>query len=828
MRARTREGDEARRPAAGHGLGAGGDGTTVREARGLVMMLFHGDSLAHTVRPMVIAEVLQRRGYRVEMAGRGRHTARVVDAGYQVHDLETMPQSRMDEYVSRGEYGYYDWEWIDRCVTAECQLVRSSRPDVLVADLRPTARVTAALEGIDLALVEAAYNSPGYPYRIEMPSWFGLEAGPFDEYLKAHDEGVAVPLAVLRLLADVPAFHPVGPRRWEGAVYVGPLLETPEESGSIPILEDAGWDVSRPLIWLNLGSTGLGAQLGPALVEELRHSFRVLATTASQWQTPDMPNVRVVPFLPASQIAKRADVLVGVGGIGTIYQALREGVPVVGAPEHLDQEYHLNRIRDLGLGLKLEWSELCEPERVRVAAQEVLQDERYGTRARAFAPEVRRWQGGEVAAKVIDEFVQSRQDSWTQSVGYRIGERAFVRYLELSTPPELHRRRLRHMLRRGRKHGLPWRRRGLIREYDLRASWNWLYDHEPEFFESDWQATEARRQAFLKYEKDRIYPRPDAVRFRVTYSVTFTQVPRGNRPGWRLYLPYPIPTAHQPQVELMGTEPPDLAECLLPGMGFFYGYEVPAIRIGQVFSYTCALTRYSVPTEGRNKAGLSLPDERTRYLEVDDHLGKAPFVRRFLEETLGRVEGSREQARALYDALASTHRFAKTKGRCQCPGCCTKRALSETGGHCITLARAYVALCRLCGLPSREVTGALAGYPVGEGVYDQAALMEPLFGHTWAEVWLEDKGWVPVEFHGIVLGELAMTADNVRDPAIRVAMASQDALYRDLYFGSLDSHRFECSNAVKELPLLTPIGEERDAAQSFPQWECRMRCEQVV
>ena len=39
-----------------------------------------------------------------------------------------MPQSRMDEYVARGDYGYYNTEWIDRCVQAERTLIGNSAP----------------------------------------------------------------------------------------------------------------------------------------------------------------------------------------------------------------------------------------------------------------------------------------------------------------------------------------------------------------------------------------------------------------------------------------------------------------------------------------------------------------------------------------------------------------------------------------------------------------------------------------------------------------------------------------------------------------------------
>ena len=128
-----------------------------------LLIFFHGYSLAHVIRPLVVARALRQRGYEVLFAGRGPHAQRIADEGFPLYDVETMPQQRMDEHLARGAYEYYDDEWIRRCVEAEQALVRQVQPSLLIADLRPTLRLTAALEGIDIAFIDAAYNLPNYP-----------------------------------------------------------------------------------------------------------------------------------------------------------------------------------------------------------------------------------------------------------------------------------------------------------------------------------------------------------------------------------------------------------------------------------------------------------------------------------------------------------------------------------------------------------------------------------------------------------------------------------------------------------------------------------------
>ena len=50
-----------------------------------VLIFFHGYSLAHTIRPLVVGRVLRARGYPVEFAGVGPHAARSAAEGFQVY-----------------------------------------------------------------------------------------------------------------------------------------------------------------------------------------------------------------------------------------------------------------------------------------------------------------------------------------------------------------------------------------------------------------------------------------------------------------------------------------------------------------------------------------------------------------------------------------------------------------------------------------------------------------------------------------------------------------------------------------------------------------------
>ena len=792
-----------------------------------VLIFFHGYSLAHTIRPLVVGQALRACGYPVEFAGVGPHTDRIAAEGFQVYAVETMPQSRMDEYVALSDYGYYNAEWIDRCVQAERALIRQLRPALALADMRPTLPLTAALEGMDIALIEAAYNQPGYPFPIRLPTAFSLGTEPFDEYARNH-LSTFKPHHTLYLVADVPQFHPLGEDTPSYYYYVGPLIESPPPR-PIAALDD--WDDSLPLVYFNCGSTGAHPGFLDAVLHRMANKpYRVLVTTAGRWSGPiEAPNIRVVDFVPAAWVLARAALFVGIGGIGSIYHALRQGVPVIGAPEHLDQEYHLNRVRDLSLGCKLNWDEFLQVDPLLEAIDDLLARRgEFAPRCQALAAHIGAWEGGEAAADVVDAFFVAQRSVHQIEPAYRMPEPEFLHYLNLSTQANLGVEEIRTLLHRNLSRGLPHVRQGSKVVFDRADSWNWLYDHEPAFFESDYRALEAKRRDFFYHENGHIVLHRDRQRYRLTYTYRLYPSTLPSDVSARLFLPYPIPSPHQGDIELCACAPGDLRTCFAPQAGFFYGYPVRVEESAPAsvdFSYTCELT-----VQGRmgptDSAQLSACEYR-RYSEIDPKLAQEAVVQNFFAELdLDGVEDPLEKARRIYVQLAKTKRFKKTKEQSQDLASSIHVVLNDNGGHCITLSNAFIALCRLQGIAAREVTGALAGYPAGEGRFEMAVYNEILFGHTWAEVFAPERGWVPVEFHGIVIGPQAATEDNVVDETLRRHIAEVGSRYVDFYFGQLDCHRVVCSNSVKALPQLVARRETASGPQFHVpeglQYECQL------
>lgn len=94
--------------------------------------------------------------------------------------------------------------------------------------------------------------------------------------------------------------------------------------------------------------------------------------------------------MPGDQAARRSRLVVSNGGSSTGYQALAEGVPVLGLASNLDQLLAMNHIEKAGCG-KLLRASTVSVEAIRRAARRLIASDTHHVRAREVAADFRRW-----------------------------------------------------------------------------------------------------------------------------------------------------------------------------------------------------------------------------------------------------------------------------------------------------------------------------------------------------------------------------------------------------------------------------------------------------
>jgi hypothetical protein len=129
-------------------------------------------------------------------------------------------------------------------------------------------------------------------------------------------------------------------------------------------------------------------------------------------------------------------------------------------------------------------------------------------------------------------------------------------------------------------------------------------------------------------------------------------------------------------------------------------------------------------------------------------------------------------------------------------------SILDTGiGTCVQLTRLFANLLYLLGIPVREQCGALMGRPNSGWETITISRGYSPFVHTWAEVYLEQRGWVPVDF--IVMGYCERQANDINvDLDLRSELTAQSPVLTEYYFGNLDPYRVYANRYHNRIPPL--------------------------
>lgn len=355
-------------------------------------VLFFGEavSLAHVVRPLVLAQWLDTEQYDIHFACDPRFSDMIGEQeNIRFHPIRSISGEAFLDAANQGEFGLSDSD-LQNYLTQDLDLLRRLKPELVISDFRPTVSIAAELEGIPHATVANAHWSP---YRqLGFDSNPGMDGPPVKRSASAalnairqiHGLRLVKGYCELITQADFTLYpEPQDliatknlPRHH---LFIGPLLWSPK--GPKPPWWGS-WDKALPIIYVTLGSTGLADQL-PMLIEALQRSqVTILVATAGRSKLPRKlsGNVFTADYLPGDQAARLADVVVCNGGSASAYQALNEGTPVVSLWSNLDQYLTSNVISKTGAGLGCYAGDVTH-QRISQLVTTVLGDQRFVTNA---------------------------------------------------------------------------------------------------------------------------------------------------------------------------------------------------------------------------------------------------------------------------------------------------------------------------------------------------------------------------------------------------------------------------------------------------------------
>lgn len=404
-------------------------------------MLFFPEErgIAHVARSLAVAERLKLRGHSVLLAlptNKSDIAAR--------SPVERVPVGRfvLDDDIDSIEQLMRP-AFIEELVREEQAIIDRYRPDCAVVDLRISALVSAHSRSLPTFMITGSSGLPGgcYVPNPGLPAPLYRCAVPFIRMGIARTQRAFVAslskaaasvgssftfddllTSVRYIVPEVPGYLPRSTASADVS-YSGPILWDGFEAQSPEWLRDLSPDGRT--VYVSFGGTGYDGRKLVALSAALAGKrFRVMVscgTICGVDDFPSMPGLYVAKYLPGSEVCRRADVVICHGGYGTMMQAVLAGRPIVAIPFNVEQLLHALRFQEMGLArcvtdigamtiLKFRLRELMDIGKkvsvdaiVEAVTESVEHAGGYGEAGETFASQVRKSNGSEMAARVIED-----------------------------------------------------------------------------------------------------------------------------------------------------------------------------------------------------------------------------------------------------------------------------------------------------------------------------------------------------------------------------------------------------------------------------------------
>lgn len=409
---------------------------SVSRSRRRAVLFCDGGFLAHATRVLAVGQALHRQGFDVVFCAEGSYTRLMREAGFAVRPVFTVDREVTLRLARRA--GLCDLRWwretATKSVESDMEAITELQPDVVLGDMRLSLSTSAAALGVPMVgLTNGAWTSR-FAEEIQVPEGHITErllgqrisralfprlkrvilwywARGFDPIrkrlgLKPLDSMYQLIEGDITLLADLPEYFPVHDSSPADFRYIGPVLFKAALPRPIwlPRLSR-----QKKTLYFTMGSTGDTHFFSEAVRVFGGTDYQVLITTAGlpveMFRKYD--NVFVEELADGDSLMSVSDVTITHGGNGTVYQALSQGVPVLGIPTFFDQEVNLQRVEALGAGLRMERRHY-KAERLRSEIEKILHTPSFAESAAVLRDRIRSFDAPRTAAHHIAHFAETR------------------------------------------------------------------------------------------------------------------------------------------------------------------------------------------------------------------------------------------------------------------------------------------------------------------------------------------------------------------------------------------------------------------------------------
>lgn len=350
-----------------------------------ILVFSEGISMAHVVRPLVLASALKKRGYNVVVACPDFRKSYFQNADLQTISLPIGDPGAIYKRIREGQRMFgNDNLFVDE----DLKLIDSVKPCLICADFRVTALLIAEKLSIPAISISSSTCHPGFdrggtiPDAQAKPHWMPLGVLDFafshlprfvmDKIIDHHTEPLhqlSDQLAVrqypsfydylclgdLCILVDHPEIMPVNNLR-PSDIFYGPMLWHPQSSTNASSGNDDYSSLKRGIktVYISLGTQdSLSLDfLNETLSQLLANNFQVVLSRGHRAAniSVEHPLLHVFDFVDEEALSPLVDLVIYHGGSLTSYHWLSKAIPMIALPGFSDPHYYALAIKRLGVG----------------------------------------------------------------------------------------------------------------------------------------------------------------------------------------------------------------------------------------------------------------------------------------------------------------------------------------------------------------------------------------------------------------------------------------------------------------------------------------------
>ncbi|MFO0919852.1 MAG: glycosyltransferase [Planctomycetaceae bacterium] len=220
----------------------------------------------------------------------------------------------------------------------------------------------------------------------------------------------------LTLTYSSPLLLPGGASQNDSFVNVGPTIGASADWGDFP----AEKLTSRPLIYASLGTlTNRNSRfyencLKAFAGDDYQLVLSLGTKNGSELFSRERPGVIVREFVPQLKVLQQAAVFISHAGMNSAHESLYYGVPLVMAPQQVEQQVVASQVVQAGAGICL--SATPSAENLRAAVAQVLNDPAYVANAAQVRDSLRDTGGAGRAAEAIERLIERESLAASASV----------------------------------------------------------------------------------------------------------------------------------------------------------------------------------------------------------------------------------------------------------------------------------------------------------------------------------------------------------------------------------------------------------------------------